>query len=297
MKKTIFALLHKTRILRLVAWMNRNKVSILCYHSVTERPDPQPNDLHKLHLQRERFVAHVDYIQSHYRIIALADFVRARREKSDLPPGAAILTFDDGYRNFLSVVAPILLERGIPATSFIVTGSHFTHQVSEPGGQWSLMDDDSHMSWNEIRQLAGAGIEFGSHTATHAPLSDIPPAEAQAELQDSLNALSSNLALTNVSLSYPHGKTSEAVNKLAESVGYACALTTALGQNDANCDLFALKRTVISADDDVPTLAARLSGLTWWWGLARGLTPASATAALPADHPRYDPFVASNPEV
>lgn len=296
MKNHLFALLHATGILRLIAWINRNKVTILCYHSVTNRSDPYPNDPHKLHLQRARFVEHLDYLQSHHRIISLAEFVRARREKTRLPARATVLTFDDGFRNFFSVVAPILRERGIPATSFIVTSPNFTPNIVEVGGAWRPSDDDSHMSWSEVRQLKSEGIDFGSHTATHVALSEVSPAEARAELEDSLNALSDNLALTNVPLSYPHGKASETVKEIAKSLGYYCALTTILGQNDGNCDLFALRRTVISADDDVPTLAARLSGLTWWWGVARGAAKASATAALPADHPRYNPSVAGNPE-
>ena len=296
MKTYLFALLHATGVLRLIAWMNRNKVSILCYHSVSDQPEPYPNDLHKLHLRRARFLKHLDYLQSHHRIISLDEFVRARREKTQLPAGAVVLTFDDGFRNFFSVVAPILLERGIPATSFIVTSPNFTQDVTECASHSSKTDDDLHMSWSEVRQLMSEGIAFGSHTATHAALPELSPAEAQAELEDSLESLSSNLSLTSVPLSYPHGKVSETVKRLAKSTGYFCALTTTLGQNDATCDLFALKRTVISADDDVPTLAARLSGLTWWWGMARGVASASATAALPADHPRYNPYVAGNPE-
>lgn len=295
MKKHLFALLHATRILRLIAWINRNKVTVLCYHSVSRRTDRHPNDS-QLTSSVRALLQHLDYLQAHHHVISLADFVRARREKTKLPARAAVLTFDDGFRNFFSVVAPILLERGIPATSFIVTSPEFTPEASGFTGDWSLEDDESHMSWNEIRQLASGGIEFGSHTSTHAPLSEISTVEAQFELRDSLNALRGNLGATDVPLSYPHGKTSEAVNLLAREVGYYCALTTRLGQNDANCDLFALRRTVISGDDDVPTFAARLSGLTWWWGLARDFVSASTTAPLPADNPRYNPSVARNPE-
>ena len=39
-------------------------------------------------------------------------------------------------------------------------------------------------------------------------------------------------------------------------------MTTLAGVNDGRSDLFALRRTVIAGDDDLPTFAARVSGLT-----------------------------------
>jgi len=45
---------------------------------------------------------------------------------------------------------------------------------------------------------------------------------------------------------------------------------TVLGQNDSECDLFALRRTVIASDDDLPTFAARVSGLTAWYSRIAG---------------------------
>jgi peptidoglycan/xylan/chitin deacetylase (PgdA/CDA1 family) len=263
-KKFLFALLFATRLTRLVAWFNRSQVTILCYHSVTRQSPAEVSDPHKLHINVESFLRHLDYLQAHYRIVALADFVRARQANIKLPARAAILTFEDGIRNFLTVVAPILRERGIPATSFIVTGANFTQESSSLNGHWNPEDDKSFLSWSEIRQLAGQGLEFGSHTCSHSPLPELSPAGARSELEESLNALASHLGSDSFPLSYPHGRTSSELIHLSECLGYSCAVTTELGPNDAECDLFALRRTVIASDDDLPTFAARLSGLTYW---------------------------------
>jgi peptidoglycan/xylan/chitin deacetylase (PgdA/CDA1 family) len=264
-KKFLFALLFATRLTRLAAWLNRHKVTILCYHSVTRQLETIPDDPHKLHLQIDSFLHHLDYLQAHYRIVSLSEFVKARRENIALPSDLAILTFDDGVRNFLTVVAPILLERKIPATSFIVTGESFTQETSTLGEQWTPKDNCSYLSWSEVCQLADQGVEFGSHTSNHLALPDIPPARARGELEESLKTLQSYLGPNSFPLSYPHGRTSEGISRLSQSIGYSCAVTTKLGQNDAECDLFALRRTVIASDDDLPTFAARLSGLTFWY--------------------------------
>lgn len=42
--------------------------------------------------------------------------------RGEEPPGGAVLTFDDGYREHLDVVAPLLTERGVPATFYVATG-------------------------------------------------------------------------------------------------------------------------------------------------------------------------------
>jgi peptidoglycan/xylan/chitin deacetylase (PgdA/CDA1 family) len=202
---------------------------------------------------------------AYYRVISLAEFVKSRRENIKLPADAAILTFDDGIRNFLTVVAPILVERGIPATSFIVTGESFTQETSSLNGQWTPKDDESYLAWSDVRQLAGQGLDFGSHTCNHHALTDIPPTEARGELEESLKTLHAYLGPNSFPLAYPHGRTSEGISRLSQSLGYSCAVTTRLGQNDTECDLFALRRTVIASDDDLQTFAARLSGLTFWY--------------------------------
>ena len=81
---------------------------------------------------------------------------------------------------------------------------------------------------------------------------------------------------------------------MAESVGYSCAVTTELGQNGQDANLFELRRTVIAADDDLPTFAARLSGLTRWHNRITG--GLNRFHRLPAKADRsgsgtYDPMI------
>ena len=294
-KKFLFALLFATRLTRLVAWLNRRKVTILCYHSVTKQKENNRSDPHKLHLSIDSFLRHLDYLQAHYRIVSLDEFVRARRENTSLPANAAVLTFDDGVRNFLTVVAPLLLERGLPATSFIMTGESFTHEVprrSGLNGTWRPDDDISYLSWSEVRQLANQGVAFGSHTCTHRALTDIPHAQARGELETSFDTLNSHLGSRNFPLSYPHGRTSEGISRLSESLGYSCAVTAVLGQNDSECDLFALRRTIVASDDDLPTFAARVSGLTSWYNRVAAIFNVLPTEDLEPSPICYDPIAA-----
>jgi len=264
MKKFLFALLHVTRVTRIIAWLNRNRVGILCYHGVTGGNQRPLEDPYKLHIPLSLFLQQLDYLQANFRIVSLPEFLSARRERRRLPPGSMVLTFDDGFRNFATVVAPQLLQRGLPATAFLVTDKSFAAGSSNGFQGWRAEDDATYLSWKEAAALAVKGIEFGSHTSSHPRLLNLSLDDARAEFASSREAIIRHIGHTEVPLSYPHGQTSEALSNLAASMGYTCGLTTALGLNNGSTDLFALRRTVIASDDDLATFAARASGLTWW---------------------------------
>src|SRR4051812_39876654 len=57
-----------------------------------------------------------------YRVVALDEVLAHYREGRPLPPGAVLITFDDGYRDNLENAAPILAARGYPATIFVPIG-------------------------------------------------------------------------------------------------------------------------------------------------------------------------------
>jgi peptidoglycan/xylan/chitin deacetylase (PgdA/CDA1 family) len=238
------------------------------------------------------FLEQLDYLQAHYQIISLGEFVSARHHNMKLPASAVILTFDDGMRNFFTVVAPLLLKRRIAATSFILTGESYMRESSELDGDWCSHDDAIHLSWDEVRQLAHQGVEFGSHARNHYPLPDLTSAEAHDELVRSLEELNTHLGPGSFPLSYPHGRTSERISRLTESLGYSCAVTTALGQNDSDDDLFELRRTVVASDVDLPTFAARLSGLTHWYSQAAKLFSWRTAKGSESSTDCYDPFAA-----
>jgi peptidoglycan/xylan/chitin deacetylase (PgdA/CDA1 family) len=271
MKKLLFAFILALGITRLVSWCNRRRVTILCYHSVTERViDVAHDDPHKQHLSRNLFISQIDYLRRHYRIISLREYLSAVREKRRLPNHSVVLTFDDGIRNFLTVVAPILAKRAIPATIFIVTDKASQRGNSALDSRWTPDDDETYLSWDEVAKIEREyNIEIGSHTCSHSPLLEIPTEEVMRELNESHAAIVAHLQHDSLPLAYPYGEGSVWLSEQARSLGYTCALTGDLGTNDPDSNLHLLYRTVIAADDDLTTFAARVSGVTWWFNEIR----------------------------
>lgn len=261
MKKLLFAFLYRTRAVRLASWWNKRQVVILCYHGVTKRAERSSQDKHGLHVRVDRFVMHLDHLQRYYHVIPLREFVDASVANRPLPPHSVILTFDDGYRNFLTVAASSLAERGLPASVFLITDLVRNDQP-DPSRNWAAEDDETFLSWAEVRDLREQeGFDFGSHTCSHLKLSTLPAEEAEKEMRRSQAAIVAQLNASDFALAYPYGDYSALVAERARDIGYSCALTTEDGPNPQTANIYTLRRTLVGDDDDEATFAVRVSGL------------------------------------
>ncbi len=261
MKRTFFSILHKLGITRLAAWWNRKRVIILCYHGVTERLRRHPSDQYGLHIRADRFETQLNYLRRHYNVISLAKFLEARRNNAPLPDRSVVLTFDDGYRNFLTSALPRLAARDMPVSVFLITDRIDGQSPAAVNG-WSESDDETYLSWKEIKELQQHGVEFGSHTCSHRKLSELQAPEAEHELRVSHQTIAAELSQTVMPLAFPYGSYSDSVISMTRELPYTCALTTDAGTNTPVSDLFLLRRNLIGDDDDEALFAARVSGLT-----------------------------------
>jgi peptidoglycan/xylan/chitin deacetylase (PgdA/CDA1 family) len=270
-ERIVYKLLFLFGLTEFARFCNRTNTTILCYHGVTERSGPDPDDRSAISVNRARFVSQLAYIQQHYRVTSLREYLVARQNGERLPPHSVILTFDDGLRNFLTVAAPMLNDLGLPATVFLVTEKVDSRGQSNMGPSWVLADDQVSLSWAEARTLQFTQtIEFGSHTCSHPELPQLPPSEIDLELRDSLHVIRNNLdAGVPVSLAYPYGCYAESIARKARLAGYSCALTTDAGSNSIDTDLFRLRRAVVRRYDTIDIFAARVSGLIGWLRVVR----------------------------
>ncbi|MDQ2974673.1 MAG: polysaccharide deacetylase family protein [Acidobacteriota bacterium] len=267
MKKLIFRLLYVSGVVRAAAWLNRRRVMVLCYHGVTERTTRNPKDHFGLHVRHDRFLAHLDFLRRHYRIVSLEDYLTSRPQAKALPDYSVVLTFDDGYRNFFTAAAPRLAAQGMTASVFLIT-DRVRNDEARVVNNWVESDDETYLSWAEAQQLSQQGFEFGSHTCSHLKLPELSMMEIEHELRDSSAGITRQLKTEAIPLAYPYGLASHGIATTAKSLGYVCALTTDTGFIDGETNLFMLNRTLIGDDDDVAAFATRVSGLTRW--LSRG---------------------------
>jgi peptidoglycan/xylan/chitin deacetylase (PgdA/CDA1 family) len=146
-------------------------------------------------------------------------------------PGRTVaITFDDSYRSVLEQAKPILDRHGFPGTLYVPTD-----WVGDPRPMcWAGIDrwlgtehePELHsLGWDELRALADAGWEIGSHTCSHPHLPQVDDATLAHELEDSKAAIEAELGRPCTSLAYPYGAMDERVRLAAAAAGYAGAGT------------------------------------------------------------------------
>lgn len=97
--------------------LSRDKLSVFLFHKVPTQSDPLvPHDI-----SLKEFEYLLDTVLTGFQFISLEEGVRGLTS-GRLPARAACITFDDGYADWVSGMAPALQRRGMPATLFITAG-------------------------------------------------------------------------------------------------------------------------------------------------------------------------------
>lgn len=270
-------------------------LTVLTYHRLVA-PDPAFElDPGTLDSDPATFELHLDAIESHFQILRLSDLLHHRYGKP-LPPNPLLLTFDDGYRDNVEVVLPILRRRGISAVFFIATGfpdagklywwdraalllrrcrrdpvvlrasipltlepvrdlqgstSRLLRAIKRTRGldldalfdelsraSGVVLDADEEraiaertvMTWNEVRALAAAGMDVGSHSHTHRVMSTLSPEQILEDLRRSREVLTRELGVAPRAVAYPvgHPLTRRERDVIARS-GFELGFTNATG--------------------------------------------------------------------
>lgn len=222
----------------------RDVPMILMYHGVAEvAEDP---DL--LCVSPSRFAEQMAWLQRRglrgVGIGTLVDAMRAGRQR-----GLVGLTFDDGYLSVLEAALPELKRRGFGATAYIISDRLGGTNEWDEGPSWPLMTID------QVRELAAAGIEIGSHAATHMRLAGVSPEQLTAEVTGSRTSLAAFLGTEIRGFAYPYGSMDAAARRAVRDAGYgyACAVeasTTEIG-------LMALPRMYVGQQDDAVRMTAK----------------------------------------
>jgi peptidoglycan/xylan/chitin deacetylase (PgdA/CDA1 family) len=232
-----------------------NPVPILNYHSISSGGT---NCFAKFTLHPKTFAQHMKYILDQgYTPITVNDYAQLVRSSSPLPDKPVILTFDDGFGDFYNSAFPILQEFRFPATIYVVTDYiEGTSNWLKPVGE----ENRRMLTWSQLFEVQRAGIECGTHSATHIHLDTAKPEIAYQEISHSKDTLEQKLGSSVHSMAYPYGHYTRAVCQMVIETGYhaACAVRNAMSHTNDN--LFSLARITINRDTDVACLHAILAG-------------------------------------
>jgi peptidoglycan/xylan/chitin deacetylase (PgdA/CDA1 family) len=205
-------------------------VNILMYHSIAKGRGP-------LAIAPETFRSQLDTLaECGYRAVALRDYATVLDGGHDADR-VAVLTFDDGYSDFASVVVPEITARGWSCTVFVSTGLIGAAAGWDPDGHGKRRLID----WPQAMDCSGRGIEIGAHGVTHADLTQLPFDEARREIDDSKRTIEDRIASPVVSFAAPYGHITPAL-RAHLSQSFQCAVGTSMASATAASDRYDLPR-------------------------------------------------------
>ena len=151
-----------------------------------------------------------------------------------------VCTFDDGYKNLLSMAMPILAKYGYTATVYVCTG------LIGKDNKWNNKDATlrQHLNLDDIVKLKENGWEIASHGVTHRNLLKLSDKEVEYELSESKRMLS-NIVGDVMTYAYPYGSYNRFIKFCVEKY-YKYAFAVSQGGTSLAIDQLQLRRYSIS---------------------------------------------------
>jgi peptidoglycan/xylan/chitin deacetylase (PgdA/CDA1 family) len=197
---------------------------VLCYHGVSESWPAETT------VTPADFESHMTYLVE--RGYAGSTF----SEALTAPPGdrTVVVTFDDAHLSVLEHAVPVLERLGMPATMFVPTDYPDSGRLlAWEGCDVWLGTEHEHelrcMGWDDLRALAAAGWEIGSHSCSHPRLKRLDDERLAAELTASRLECERRLGVPCRSFAYPRGSCDDRLARAARDSGYLFAAAVAHG--------------------------------------------------------------------
>jgi peptidoglycan/xylan/chitin deacetylase (PgdA/CDA1 family) len=193
----------------------RSRTVVLCYHAISEDWPAV------LAVSQQALRDHVHgFLRRGFEPHTFGDAIVRPTGRKTLA-----VTFDDAFRSVVEGAFPVLADLGVPATVFVPTAhAGDGSPMSWPGiDQWVGTSWEAELagaSWDELRRLAEAGWEIGSHTRSHPRLTQIQAEQLRIELEGSREDCERELDRPCVSIAYPYGDVDTRVVAAAREAGY-----------------------------------------------------------------------------
>lgn len=204
------------------------------YHTISSPDTALPANID---VSPERFEGHLKWLAKRSTKVArLTDLLRISPAENLIA-----ITFDDGYRDNLTVALPLLEKYNLPATVFVAAG---------------FIGENGFLTAGDLRALAAHRlITIGSHGLQHRHLTKLSPIEARRELTVSKQILEETISQKVDLLAYPYGDCNSAIERLSADCGYRAAWSVWNGNNTP----YSLWRVPLGRHDNLPRFIAKVS--------------------------------------
>ena len=226
------------------------RIPVLMYHYLSVPPADANAYRIDLSVSPDLFARQLDRIQAEgYTTISLYDLLAHLWQGAPLPEKPVVLTFDDGYRDNYTNAFPLLRQRGMRATIFVVT---------------DFMDEErpEYLTWAMAREMLAAGISIESHGRNHISLKNRDSDYLVWQALGSKETIEFELGVRPRFVSYPAGEFDAGTIEVFQSASYWAGFTTIQGATHSTGDPFRLHRVRVRGSTE-PDELIRLLALDW----------------------------------
>ena len=226
-------------------------VPVFLYHAVTETPG---DIIAPYTVSPDEFARQLDaIIEAGYRCITFSELMDAfalgpAKEK------VAVITFDDGYADFVENALPLLTERNLVSTMYLTTAFMAEDRDGFNG------PTDKMLSFSQIPEMVAAGTEIGAHSHSHPELDTCRRLRLFDEVNRPKILLEDALQAPVRSYAYPHGYNGPRVQAMVKRIGYDNAAGVRNALTNERDDRFNVARLMLESHHDIGTFKKWLAG-------------------------------------
>jgi peptidoglycan/xylan/chitin deacetylase (PgdA/CDA1 family) len=185
--------------------------SVLVYHSISSPPEPM---LGEIDISPERFERQLKWLSRWRQVAPLDETLRAQSRR------LVAITFDDGFRDNLTVALPLLEKFKLPMTLFVTAG---------------FINREGYLSEEELLELSKHPlVTIGAHGLWHRHFNLLTAEEARFELVESRLWLGDIIRQKVDLLAWPFGECTPELEALSAECGYRASWSVWKGTNGAH---------------------------------------------------------------
>lgn len=237
-----------------VLWNGAAKaLPVILYHSVAPS---RSKELFEYHVTPKQFEEQLGFLRdSGFKSINIEDCRNWYYESTPIPARSIMITFDDGYRDFLEYAWPLLKQYGFTANIFLVAG-----EIAQTN-RWDHHYGESKplLTWAEIGRLQEEKVSFGSHSMTHPMLTKRSWKQIKKELYESKLLLEQGLSVPVTAFAYPYGEFNRRIQFLTGYKEYRLAFSCEPGKCTVLNSPLAIPRIEIERGDTLETFAGKIA--------------------------------------
>ncbi len=183
---------------------------ILCYHSIS-------NGKWDFSVSQRDFKEQINYLQKYFQFIRLTDLELYLTSRRNPKKPSVILTFDDGYRDILSIKR-FLKEKSIQPTVFLIANG-------KKANRRELETSNKFLTKRDILSLIKDGWEIGCHSYSHPNFTELTTSQIEKEVIFSKSYIEKILRIKVNYFAYPKGNWNKEIVETVDKARYKLAFS------------------------------------------------------------------------